>query len=186
MSANIGKLLGITALSFAAIVAIGYFMTDREQNIEDTRDCIECPDGFYFDESACMCFAAGMCKIGCPEGQTNDPRYTCQCTDRDEVEALYQYFWGDECPIFRCLYEHTPSGPTEDYECDAEGNKICKVEKSCGDEDEEWPRYYWDERTCMCMVSAYCEIGCPFGQTNDPRYDCECSDWTEVNSLSLC
>ena len=97
MSANIGKLLGITALSFAAIVALGYFVANRESNLicdecadyltagpepcscipKDERDCIECPDGFYFDESACMCFAAGMCKIGCPEGQTNDPRYTC-------------------------------------------------------------------------------------------------------------
>ena len=50
-----------------------------------------CPWGERYDDGMCMCVTAAVakCLAPCPYGQTFDPRGLCECTDIEEVEALY-------------------------------------------------------------------------------------------------
>jgi hypothetical protein len=85
-------------------------------------EILECEEGFYFDDEACMCFMSAQCKVLCPEGQDLLPTEFCTCVDICEIDSLY----------------------ADEYLCPT--SKICDdVVLECGDD------YYFDEKACMCF-----------------------------------
>ena len=165
MWAQTGKIIGLTLLSGLAIFLV-YSQLDKHSrkdpsSFEEDLECQTCPMDMYFDRSACQCLKIETCEplIECVDQTVPDPRYDCQCSPVGEVEALFDI---DECLIDECPKqkdEEEVGGPTEDYDCDSEGNKVCKGQGDCG----ETFNYFWNDKACMCFSLIYCTMMCPEG-----------------------
>lgn len=50
-----------------------------------------CSRDMYYDLDACQCLQRETCHIRCEYNKEQDPREYCSCTDKAEIEALYDH-----------------------------------------------------------------------------------------------
>lgn len=61
-----------------------------------------CSKDMYYDLDACQCFMRDTCALRCGYNTVQDPREKCACTDKDEIEALYDHVGYDaQCKKLR-------------------------------------------------------------------------------------
>ena len=95
-----------------------------------------CAPDEYVNMQACQCFKRETCAAfaTCVQGTTIDPRFDCKCSPLAEIEALYDHGLDESC--LPKLPPGLGGGPSpvpevKNYECDANGNKICLAKQSC-------------------------------------------------------
>jgi len=180
-------------------------LNGKECAVEENK-CDE--PGFEYNEEACTCLTENTCRMGCPKGQRHDPRTGCGCITNCEYDAIMN---GKECAVEEdkcdepgfeynekactCLTErtcrmgcpkdhrHDPRtgcGCISNSEYDAILNGIeCAVEENKCD----LPGFEYDEDACMCLTKATCRMGCPKGQSHDPRTGCGCISNYTIDSI---
>ena len=170
-----------------------------------------CPEGYYFNEHACQCFASHQCserRAGCTYGQVLDPRAECACAESAEVHALYTCEFSCEKTDDNCMNLATLNEQTCECECNAEceygqvlntdmctcdavdvqGDFTCDKEgmKVCTEEIECPEGFYQNSHSCDCFSKYQCRKHCGEGGMLDPREICECASIQEVHSLYVC
>jgi len=205
-----GEELDGESCTCVAIDVQGQFTCNPHTFMKECTEQIECPEGYYQNPYSCDCFASYQCKKHCPQGETLDPRETCECASHEDVYALYTCdpeectlneldcegnleLDSDKCECqcnLECAYGEALDAETctcnavdveGDYTCSESGYRHCTEVIECPE------GYYQNPHSCSCFVEHQCYHGhCEHDEALDPRTECTCASRDEIYALFTC